>query len=284
MTSRNPLMPLIGRGLAADVAASHSVIPGVVRERYALGAVEGETPLYDVEIAGPGGRAHRLMGITGGVYCQVGHTVWVGIPYGDPHRSATILGRQLPGVPRSYGADDRGFAAVKFLGHPQTYAIEAEVEISDPTTRRWTEPVTRLTGSVRVTVLGEADDLAWYDAPVALSGAARPDLTVEIPYVETQLTTAEAGDPPHGHEVNSHSHRDGPLTIGDGFDGPFDASLKVDGILNLRDYDVAGEVLARPGNASFTGDISMRLTISATSPAVATLISARIVEIGVYTR
>jgi len=282
MTNRNPLLPLIGRGISADVAAGHAMVPGVVRSRLPLGIVDAATPLYDVEIAGPGGRAHILRRITGSVYCQVGHTVWVGLPYGDYHRSATILARQLPGIPREYETDDRGVVDFKFLGHPQTYHISAEVSISDPTARRWIEPVTQLTGSARVTVLGnQGDDLTWHDAPVPLSGAARPDLEVEIPFITTSLTTAAGGDPPHGHEVDTHEHDSGPLDISDGFDGPFSARISCGGIIQLRDYDVGGENLVR--TPDYDGDGSMMISVSATAPAEALLRKARVVEIGVYT-
>ena len=288
MTSHNPLLPLIGRGISADVAAGHAMVPGVVRARTPLGVNSGVAPTYDVDISGPGGRTHRLVDITGSVYCQVGHTVWVGLPYGDYHRSATILARQLPGLPRQYDVDGGGLTHIAFLGHPQTYAISAEVEISDPTTRRWTEPVTQLTASVDLNVLGALARIVWHAAPVPLSGSPRPDLEVEIPFITTALATTSAGDPPHGHQIDTHEHDSGPLEISDGFDGPFSARFDVHGTLQISDYliylgSLDPDEFDDAQRLLHAESMAVRVRVSAPAPATATLRSAHIVEIGVYT-
>ena len=324
-----PLLPLIGQGISADIAAGHTIVPGVVRQRYALDVRRGETPRYDVEIAAEGGRAHLLRGITGAVYCQRGHTVWVGLPYGDPHRGATILSRQLPGLPQRYVLADGLASAIPYLGHPQIYHIYAVCIVTDPTTwsdalRLWDQPHVDLTLSLRMEASpGGSVTTVWYRDRVQLRGTRRPDIEVSTPlnnptpatlpggaHLHTANVTGRTGSrdghshsvtasgptteaPDHVHPLSNpnHSHPNSPEYVAGGYDGPFAATVRADGIIRAADYILSPQFSADGASISIIDPtISVTPIVTAESETGATypsmlaveLRGVQITEIGVY--
>ena len=278
----------IAAGIHADTAAGHTVIPGVVRERYPIQPPTG-APTYDVEIGARGGRQHTLLGLTGSVYCQVDQPVWVAIPYGDPHRGAYVLGRQQPGTPRRYGVLGHS-AEIKYLGHPQTYRVELQAIVTwTPAGRQWVEPVTDVRVWLDVTVDGETlrDELT--PTTLHLRGTRRPDVEYLIVPDTTTLTTTGAGNPSHSHEVVTHDHPAAQeVELPDGFDGPFVATLEYRDVVGVSDYAVTapgeGSEQRVPPYTTPTSTVDAIVTATVTGDSCTVEIARLgLIELGVYT-
>jgi len=267
------LLRLVGRGIDGSRAAMHSVRPGVIRYRSPLVSAVS-TPWYIVEIAGEGGRAYRLAGLTGSAYCQVDHTVWVLLPDGDPHQGASVIGRQLPGMPQIHDIGPSA-SAIPFLGHPQIYRVRATVTVTDPTEHRWHEPHFRLVMRARITVAGGGSvTIVWHDAPLHLAGEERDPVTAAGDPDATALSTSEDGshqhtiadsgrtgrsnrhthslnisgqtrDPksPHTHAIPvqggkkiPHAHNPETVMVPQGYDGPFSSTARLEGVIAVDDW------------------------------------------------